>query len=240
MPTHSQDEALRRMSKLVSSLLARNDCGPFREPVDWRGLELYDYPKIIKKMMDLGTVKRKLERRQYPTAHQCAEDIRLVWKNCLSYNADGSDFWLLAKSFSRRFEDRYRKIKSEFDVGEPDANDPSNNQLGTSDGGLSSSSAGGSGSQISLDEKAKLGSMLFRLSGLELAHVISMLENDAPTAIQTDKTAEVEIVLDELDPGTFARVATYVGEKVATGKRGMTDNTKDQPDSKPVPRKKKR
>ena len=50
----SSDEALRRMTKLVNSLLARGDAQPFREPVDWRGLELYDYPKIIKKLMDLG------------------------------------------------------------------------------------------------------------------------------------------------------------------------------------------
>ena len=28
-------------------------------------------------------------------------------------NADGSDFWLLAKSYSRRFDDRYRKLRQE-------------------------------------------------------------------------------------------------------------------------------
>mmetsp|Transcript_7626 Transcript_7626/g.9408 ORF Transcript_7626/g.9408 Transcript_7626/m.9408 type:complete len:167 (+) Transcript_7626:116-616(+) len=130
----NNDEALRRMSKLVNSLLARNDCIPFREPVDWRGLELWDYPKIIKKMMDLGTVKRKLERGQYATAAECADDIRLIWKNCMTYNADGSDFFLLAENFSRRFEDRYKKIRAEFDTGDdcPGAN--------------ASGSGGGSGS----------------------------------------------------------------------------------------------
>ena len=108
-----QKEALNRLSKIVNSLLARNDCAPFREPVDWRGLELYDYPQIITKMMDLGTIKRKLERNQYNTAHQCALDVKLVWQNCMKYNADGSDFWLLAKSYARRFEDRYRKLRQE-------------------------------------------------------------------------------------------------------------------------------
>ena len=112
-PTPGQEEPLKRMTKIVNSLLARQDCAPFREPVDWRGLELYDYPEIIDKMMDLGTIKRRLERGHYSTAHQVAEDIRLIWANCMTYNADGSDFWLLAKSYSRRFEDRYRKVKSE-------------------------------------------------------------------------------------------------------------------------------
>merc|ERR1711935_1261723 len=69
-------------------------------------------------MGDLGTIKRRLERNQFATAHQVAEDIRLVWRNCMTYNADGSDFWLLAKSYARRFEDRYRKIRQEYDVGE--------------------------------------------------------------------------------------------------------------------------
>jgi hypothetical protein len=114
MPPHpSQEEPLQRLTHIVNSFLQRPDIGPFREPVDWRGLELHDYPKIIKKMMDLGTVKRKLERKQYYTAAECADDIRLIWSNCMTYNADGSDFWLLAKSFARRFEDRYRKIRQE-------------------------------------------------------------------------------------------------------------------------------
>ena len=112
-PAPGQEEPIKRMVKIVNALLASPDVEPFREPVDWRGLELYDYPKVITKMMDLGTIKRRLERGQYSTAHQVAEDIRLVWNNCMTYNADGSDFWLLAKSFLRRFEDRYRKVRNE-------------------------------------------------------------------------------------------------------------------------------
>lgn len=83
-PAPGQDEPLKRMVKIVNSLLARPDIAPFREPVDWRGLELYDYPKVISKMMDLGTIKRRLERGQYATAHQVAEDVRLVWSNCMT------------------------------------------------------------------------------------------------------------------------------------------------------------
>ena len=112
-PHPTQIEPLKRLTKIVNSFLSRPDIGPFREPVDWRGLGLDDYPQIVKKMMDLGTVKRKLDRKQYYTATECADDIRLIWSNCMAYNADGSDFWLLAKSFARRFEDRYRKIRQE-------------------------------------------------------------------------------------------------------------------------------
>jgi hypothetical protein len=113
MPLSAQDQALKRMLKLTNSLLSRSDAAPFAEPVDWRGLELWNYPKIIKKMMDLGTIKRKLERGSYKSHEECAEDIRLVWSNCMLYNEEDSDFWHLAKVFSKKFEDRYKKIQAE-------------------------------------------------------------------------------------------------------------------------------
>jgi hypothetical protein len=106
-----QEEPLKRLAKIITSFLSRPDSGPFNSPVDWRGLELYDYPEICPVPMDLGTVQRNLDRGRYATASLTAADIRLVWKNCMTYNAVGSDFWLLAKAYSKRFEDRYRKIK---------------------------------------------------------------------------------------------------------------------------------
>ncbi|KAL9187685.1 hypothetical protein ACHAXT_006063 [Thalassiosira profunda] len=106
--------SLRKMGKLVTNLMARADAEPFREPVDWKGLGLYDYPKLVSKMMDLGTVKTKLDKGQYTDAADCADDVRLVWKNCMTYNADGSDFHRLAESYSQRFEERYQKLIDEF------------------------------------------------------------------------------------------------------------------------------
>ena len=112
-PKPGQEEPLKRMAKIVNWFMTHPDTGPFREPVDWRGLELFDYPEIIKKMMDLGTIQKKMERNQYSTAWEVAQDIRLVWNNCMTYNAEGSDFWALAKQHLRRFEDRFRKIRYE-------------------------------------------------------------------------------------------------------------------------------
>lgn len=52
-----EDLALVKMHEIVDGFLARPDSGPFREAVDWRGLELDDYPEIVKHPMDLGTGK---------------------------------------------------------------------------------------------------------------------------------------------------------------------------------------
>ncbi|CAM9301380.1 unnamed protein product [Scytosiphon promiscuus] len=77
------------MEKLINSLLASADSEAFREPVDWRSLGLHDYPTIIKRPMDLGTVKLRLERGAYETADACAADVRLIWENCRTYNSGG-------------------------------------------------------------------------------------------------------------------------------------------------------
>mmetsp|Transcript_21169 Transcript_21169/g.38204 ORF Transcript_21169/g.38204 Transcript_21169/m.38204 type:complete len:249 (-) Transcript_21169:261-1007(-) len=231
------EDALRRMAKLVNNLMSRGDCGPFREPVDWRDLGLWDYPKVIKKMMDLGTVKRKLERTKYTTAAECAEDIRLIWDNCKTYNADGSDFYLLADSFSRRFEDRYRKIQAEYDTGEDD--------VGSSGKGGSSATVGSpttgstvttskSGGAPSLESKTRFGANLFRLSGTELGHLMQVIDLKCPQALEQPgggAVGDVEINVDLMDSRTFTELDRYVRDKVGAKQPSETDENDENQDS---------
>lgn len=84
-------EGFPEMLKIVCSMLSRNESLVFREPVDWKGMGLTDYPEIVKKPMDLGTVKKKIENDEYDTIEEIALDIRLVWTNCMLYNRDGSE-----------------------------------------------------------------------------------------------------------------------------------------------------
>ena len=111
-----EDEPLKRIGLIVDSLLKNPNYEPFFESVDWRGLYLFDYPQVITNMIDLGTIKRRLDHgNHYSAVHQVAEDIRLIGKNCMTYNAEGSDFWLLAKLFARQFEKRYCRMQIESD-----------------------------------------------------------------------------------------------------------------------------
>ena len=87
----STKEGFNEMYKIVCSMLARPESTVFREPVDWKGLGLVDYPEIIKKPMDLGTIKGKIESEKYETYEEIAAVIRLVWTNCMLYNRDGSE-----------------------------------------------------------------------------------------------------------------------------------------------------
>ena len=59
---------------------------PFRSPVAYKELGLLDYPTIISKPMDLGTIKKKLKDRQYSSPSELNADVTLVWTNCMTYN----------------------------------------------------------------------------------------------------------------------------------------------------------
>jgi hypothetical protein len=84
-------EGFPEMLKIVCSILSRNESLVFREPVDWKGMNLWDYPEIVKDPMDLGTIKKKIENDEYEAVEDIANDIRLVWSNCMLYNRDGSE-----------------------------------------------------------------------------------------------------------------------------------------------------
>jgi len=76
-------EPMSHCSKILKELQDKPDAQPFLEPVDWKAYGLTDYPEIIKKPMDLGTIQGKLETGKYQNnAEKFAADVRLVWKKC--------------------------------------------------------------------------------------------------------------------------------------------------------------
>ena len=47
----------KELMKLIDVISSDPNAEAFLEPVDWKELELLDYPDIVKNPMDLGTVK---------------------------------------------------------------------------------------------------------------------------------------------------------------------------------------
>ena len=164
---------------------------PFREAVDWKALQLFDYPQIIKTPMDLGTVKGKIESNSYRSLEECAEDIRLIWKNCMTYNADGSEFYNLADSFSRRFEELYAKVAG-GDGGDGAAD-------GAARGGADDSER-----VPTLEEKTRLSHNIYKIKSEELGELVQKLEVRCPQAIDKQQAEdEIEINIDAIEPRTF-------------------------------------
>lgn len=77
---------------------------PFYKPVDAELLGLHDYHDIIKKPMDLGTVKQKMDNREYRTAQEFAADVRLIFTNCYKYNPADHDIVQMARKLQDVFE----------------------------------------------------------------------------------------------------------------------------------------
>lgn len=66
--------------------------------------------------MDLGTIKEKLKKREYATPTELHKEVQLVWTNCMTYNQDGSDFFKLAASLKKKWDDRYHKLVKDLNV----------------------------------------------------------------------------------------------------------------------------
>lgn len=97
-------DALLRCGKLLDKLLEHEDGWVFAEPVDARALRLVDYYLRISDPMDLGTVRRRLERRRYADPWAFAADVRLTFNNAMSYNSAGDPVYESAAELSEIFE----------------------------------------------------------------------------------------------------------------------------------------
>lgn len=62
-----------------------------------------DYHKIIKKPMDLGTIKKRLENNYYRESRECLNDFKTMFTNCYVYNKPGEDIVLMAQALEKIF-----------------------------------------------------------------------------------------------------------------------------------------
>jgi hypothetical protein len=74
------------LQQLLGTIINAYDSIVFRDPVDWKALNLLDYPTIITRPMDLSTVKKKIATKMYENVEDCLEDIVLIWENAKTYN----------------------------------------------------------------------------------------------------------------------------------------------------------
>jgi len=197
------------MSKVLQSMIQRSDTEPFRVPVDWKGMGLFDYPTLIKKPMDLGSVKRNINARKYKSIPEAAEDIRLVWTNCMTYNQDGSDFFLLAKNLSKKFEEKYSKLVNDL-------------QLDVKSESLSSISG-----VVTLDEKRSFAKSLYTLSKEDLGKLIVEVDHKCPAALTKNMGEdEAELNVDKIPPALFAELKTFVANCHTSTPAGTKKGTK--------------
>ncbi|KAG6960109.1 hypothetical protein JG688_00009759 [Phytophthora aleatoria] len=105
-------ECVRLLELLTNPRVQESWSWVFMTPVDIPG-----YDKVIKKPMDLGTIKKNLgvkpSRCRFKSHEKFARDVRLVFQNALVYNKDDQDVkgsvYAAAQHLLRVFETAYAK-----------------------------------------------------------------------------------------------------------------------------------
>lgn len=100
------DKVLRDLNKKTHWNIAH----PFYEPVDWVKLEIPSYPKIIKKPMDLSTMRKKLDNGEYPTAEKFHDDFKLMIRNCFTFNPAGTPVNTAGQELQRLFDEKWKNL----------------------------------------------------------------------------------------------------------------------------------
>jgi hypothetical protein len=75
--------------------------------IDYIALGIPDYPKIVKRPMDLGTIRKKVDAAEYDSAAAFEADVRLVIDNCKLYNAPGTPVHMMGLQLERLFEEKW-------------------------------------------------------------------------------------------------------------------------------------
>ncbi|XP_042007466.1 transcription factor GTE12-like [Salvia splendens] len=140
-------------SNLLKELMDRRLAWVFTKPVDL--VKAPDYFKKIRTPMDLGTIKRNLERNMYSDAKEFSGDMLLTFRNAMLYHSPLDEVYrnarLLNCNFKRRWEILAKKMK--LDV------DNSNQVMKPAAGPMKAPKAEkrGYSRRVSLEKKLKLG-----------------------------------------------------------------------------------
>merc|ERR1719189_2084852 len=115
-PKNRMTEAMKACNEIIKEMFSKKHSAyawPFYKPVDTEQLDLHDYKSVIKKPMDLGTAKTKMETREYRSPAEFAIDMRLIFTNCYKYNPPDHDVVAMARKLQDVFEMRYARIPDE-------------------------------------------------------------------------------------------------------------------------------
>jgi hypothetical protein len=126
--------------------------------------------------------------------------MRLIWRNCMTYNANGSDFYELANDLNSKFEDRYKKLLTDFMIEDK----PSENAE--------------SSKTVSLEEKKVFAKLLYKLSKEDVGKIIVDVDTRCPAALTRNMTeTEAELNVDKIPVGIFRELMEFANAASKTG-----------------------
>ena len=113
---------LKFCEKVLSELSKpkyHNVSWPFMNPVDPVALNIPTYHSIIKKPMDFGTMRTKLDRGEYENAKEFEADARQVFQNCYRFNPPSDPINHTGHQFEDLFDSEWSKKRDWIEANTP-------------------------------------------------------------------------------------------------------------------------
>lgn len=108
------DHQLKYCSQVLAKLKRNPNAFPFLEPVDPVKLGIPDYPLKITHPMDLSTIRKKLDSKAYPNPSDFDSDVRLMFRNCYTYNPPESDVHRMGKNLEAIYSEAMTHLPTEI------------------------------------------------------------------------------------------------------------------------------
>ncbi|KAG2057138.1 Bromodomain-containing protein [Suillus hirtellus] len=106
-------EQLKYCGRILSDLQRKQHqtiAAPFYEPVDAVKLDIPTYYRVIKKPMDMSTMRKKLEAGEYPNASKFFDDFKLMIRNCFLFNPAGTPVNQAGIELQRLFDEKWKNL----------------------------------------------------------------------------------------------------------------------------------
>jgi hypothetical protein len=81
--------------------------GPFKQPVNPVVDNVPNYFDVVKRPMDLNTIRTKMINGAYKTAVEFEADVRLIFQNCYEYWTQDDPIWKTCQEFENYFETQW-------------------------------------------------------------------------------------------------------------------------------------
>ncbi|OHT07427.1 Bromodomain containing protein [Tritrichomonas foetus] len=108
----------KKCLELTNKMHRMDLCKPFKEKVDPVRDGAPDYFQIVKRPMDLTTIRKKLNSNDYRSIDLWVADVNQVWTNAMLYNNEGTLIYVIAQEmeiwFKKKFESMPRNKDEEW------------------------------------------------------------------------------------------------------------------------------
>jgi bromodomain-containing factor 1 len=107
------DEQFRFLRKEIDACFKGKGaelCWPFLQPVDPVAMGIPEYPTIVKRPMDLSTIKANLADGIYEDPIEVNQDVKLMLRNCNSFNPQGTAVWDAGRAVEAYWQGRWKAM----------------------------------------------------------------------------------------------------------------------------------